>query len=225
MIQTLSRNWWLVALCGVLNASIAVLYFVMGDSQGPLTFHTWRGTVLLLGRLALAAGVFAIAAGVWRAAQGVCWPLVINGLALSALGLLYSGVFGNRISFQTIALLVVAMAMSMGVLELVTAGSLGREWFLRLIGVGALGFAVVFLAFVFRWIKLNPGSPTESLVWLGAYFGFSAICLLGLAARVHGVASGQRTGASGQPGTGANNARLRPSGEAVPPLGNPKHAH
>src|SRR5258708_28875013 len=117
MIQTLSRNWWLVALCGALNAGIAVLYFVMGDSQAPLTFHSWQGTVLLLGRLALAAGVCTIAAGVWRSAKGVCWLLVINGVALGALGLIYSGVFGNMISFRTIALFIIAMALSLVLLH------------------------------------------------------------------------------------------------------------
>src|SRR5258708_32827151 len=119
MIQTLSRNWWLVALCGALNAGIAVLYFVMGDSQAPLTFHTWQGTVLLLGRLALAAGVCTIAAGVWRPAKGVSWLLVVNGLAGGTLGLVYRGVFGNKSSFRSIALLIVAMASSLGMLEFV----------------------------------------------------------------------------------------------------------
>src|SRR5258708_17159400 len=238
MIQTLSRNWWLVALCGVLNAGIAVLYFVMGDSQAPLTFHSWQGTVLLLGRLALAGGACAIAAGVWRAAKGVCWLLVINGVALGALGLIYSGVFGYKISFRTIALLVVVMALSMGVLELVVARNLRREqrvdgwflrltneWFLSLTGEVSVGFGVAFLAFVFRWIRLNPGAPTESLVLLGAYFGFSAICLLALAARMHGIASPERAQTTRGQRTGATGQRLGASWETVPPLAKPTPPH
>jgi hypothetical protein len=49
-------------------------------------------------------------------------------------------------------------------------------------GVLLGGFALVFLAFVLGWIKLDPASPGQTLLWLGSYFGFSAICMLGMAA-------------------------------------------
>lgn len=210
MIQTLIKNWWLLALCGVLDAIISVMYLIMQD----LPFHAWKGTVVFLGKLALAAGACTIAAGIWRSAKGKCWLLVLNGLALGALGLINNWVFGLRISFRTIALLIVVMAMSIGILQLVTARILRRqrhvadEWFFGVAGVASVGFALAFLAFVFRWIKLDPGSPAQTLLWLGSYFGFSAICMLGLALRLHTQGLSQ----SGQ-------------WEALPPLGNPKHAH
>jgi hypothetical protein len=31
-------------------------------------------------------------------------------------------------------------------------------------------------------IKLDPASPGQTPLWLGSYFGFSAICMLGMAA-------------------------------------------
>ena len=75
MIQTLTRNWVLVALCGVLDAIISVIYVVMQETDGPLTLHSWNGTVVFLGKLALAAGACMIAAGVWRSqlAQAGFW--------------------------------------------------------------------------------------------------------------------------------------------------------
>jgi uncharacterized membrane protein HdeD (DUF308 family) len=126
MIQTLTKNWRLLALCGVLEAIISVICFIMQDADGPLTFQARNGAVLFLGQLALAAGACTIAAGLWRSTKGKCWLLVLNGRMVSWLG-----------------------------------RSLG-----------------------FRWIKIEPGSHSD-LLWLGSYFGFSAICMLGLALRLH----------------------------------------
>ena len=212
MIQTLTRNWVLVALCGVLDAIISVIYVVMQETDGPLTLHSWNGTVVFLGKLALAAGACMITAGVWRSATGKGWLLVLNGLALGALGVIQYGLTRFRISFLTVTLLIILMAMSIGLLELVIARTLRRQrhfadgWFLALAGVASFGFAVAFLALGFRWIKIEPGSHSD-LLWLGSYFGFSAICMLGLALRLRSLGPFQ----SGQ--------------EALPPLGNLKHAH
>src|SRR6266487_3058523 len=213
LIQTLIKNWLLLALCGVLDAIISVIYLIMQESDGPLSFHAWNGAAVFLGKLALAAGACTIAAGIWRSTQGKCWLLVLNGLALGTLGLIQYGFVRFRISFLTVALLIVLMAMSAGILELVIARTLRRQrqvaeaWFLGLAGVASVGFALAFLALGFRWISFGPGSHSD-LLWLGSYFGFSAICMLGLALRLHSHGLSQ----SGQR-------------EALPPLGSPRHAH
>jgi len=199
MIQTLIKNWWLLALCGVLDAIISVIYLIMRGTDGPLTFDSWSGMIVLLGKLTLAAGACTIAAGIWRSAQGKCWLLVLNGLALGALGLIgYKLAAHYRISFRTVALLVILMAISIGILQLVTALTLRHQrrvadgWFLALAAVASVGFALAFFALGFRWIKIEPGSNSD-LLWLGFYFGFSAICMLGLALRLHSLdPSGQR---------------------------------
>lgn len=211
MTQKLIKNWWLLALCGVLDAMISVLYFIGQHTNGPLTFHSWHGTVIFLGRLTLAAGACAIAAGIWSSRKGKSWLLVLNGVACSALGAIFT-FWTGPLAFRTVALLIVVMAMSIGVYEVAIARALRRhlmgEWLAGAAGVASIGFALAFLAFVFRWIKLNPASPGQTLLWLGSYFGFSAICMLGLALHVHRLARSQ----SGQ-------------WEDFPPLGNPKHAH
>jgi uncharacterized membrane protein HdeD (DUF308 family) len=191
VIQTLTKNWWLLVLCGVLDATISAIYLIMQDTDGPLTFHAWNRTIVFLGKLALAAGACTIAAGIWRSRKGKSWLLALNGLALCALGVI-SNLTRYPISFRTVALLLVVMAMSIGILELETARAMRRqrpmanEWFLGWAGAASLGFALAFFALAFRWIKLDPGSHSD-LLWLGSYFGFSAICMLGLALRLHGV--------------------------------------
>ncbi len=191
-------------LCSGLDAIISVIYFAH-SGQG---FHASKD-IVFLGKVTLAAGACTIAAALWRSANGKCWLLLVNGLALGVLGLIFNGVLGFKISFRTVALLIILMAMSIGILELVTARTLRRQhhvadgWFLSLAGATSAGFALAFLVLGFGWIKIEPGSFSD-LLWLGSYFGFSAICLLGLALRLHFQ--------SGQP-------------EVLPPLGIPRLAH
>jgi uncharacterized membrane protein HdeD (DUF308 family) len=140
---------------------------------------------VILGWLTLAAGACMIAAGIWR--RGRSWLLALNGLACSALGAAFA-FWTGPLAFRTVALLIVVMAMSAGIYELAAARTSRRplEWLLGLAGTVSVGFALVFLAFVFRWIRLEPG-PAQTLLWLGSYFGFSAICMLGLAPRVESM--------------------------------------
>ena len=183
MLLALIKNWWLLALCGVLDAIISIIYF----NHAGNGFHA-TGTVMLLGTLTLAAGACTIAAGIWSSRKGKSWFLVLNGLACSALGLIFT-FWTGPLAFRTVALLIVVMAMSIGIYELATARTLQRhladEWLLGAAGVVSAGFALAFLALVFGWIKLEPESPAQTLHWMGSYFGFSAICMLGLALLLH----------------------------------------
>jgi len=185
----------------------------MQEADGPITFAAWNRTVMFLGKVAIAAGACAIVVGIWGSTKRECWLLVLNGLALVALGVIYYGFVRFRISFRTIAFLIIVMAMSTGILELIIARTLRLqsfvvgEWFLRLIGVASIGFALVFFVFGFGGIKLAPRSHIDLLL-LGYYFGLSAISMLGLALLVH---------SRGLPQSGQT--------EAPPPLGNPRHAH
>jgi hypothetical protein len=81
------------------------------------------------------------------------------------------------------------------------------KWLLGAAGAVSVGFALVFLALAFRQMNVER-SPLTDFLWFGSYYGFSAICKLGLALRVHSLGLSQ----SGQ-------------WDALPPLGNPKHAH
>ena len=187
MTQKLFQSWWLLALCGVLDAIISAVYLVRQNADGPLTYHSRHGTMIYLGRLTLAAGMCTLVAGVWNATKNNSWLLVLNGIACSALGAILA-FWTGPLAFRTIALLVIVMALSIGVYEFAIARISRRasdEWLLGIVGVVSVGFAFAFLAFVFRWIKLQPGSPAQSLHWLGSYFAFSAICMLALTIYFH----------------------------------------
>ena len=197
LIQTLGKNWLLLALCGILDAVISVIYFVMRDANGPLTLHSWNGTIGFLGKLTLAAGACTIAAGLRRAAAGRSRLLVLNGLALVALGVIYYGFVRSRfgVSFNTIAFLIIVMAVSIGAIELSTGRTLLRRrhfadgWSLGMAGAVTVGFALVFLSLAFRWIRLDESH--RELLWLGLYFGFTALCMLGSALRLHSLGLSQ----------------------------------
>src|ERR1700693_3733588 len=121
LIQTLIKNWWLLALCGALDAIISVNYFYHAEHGFAL-----KSTLVFLGRLTLAAGACTIAACIGRPARAECWLLVLNGLALGSLGLIFNGIFGFGINFRTVALLIILMAMSIGIFVLLIRGP--RQW-------------------------------------------------------------------------------------------------
>jgi hypothetical protein len=175
VIKRLVSKWWWLGLCVASEAAISVAYF----NYAAYGVHSSK-VVVLLGALTLAAGVCTIAAGALSTTEGKRWLLVLNGLCCSSLGLYLT--FWTRSAFRTMALLMMVMAISLGTYELATAGLLRRhrasEWLTWAAGIVLLGFAVVFLAFVFHWIKLNPASPAQTFLWLGSYFGFSAVCML-----------------------------------------------
>jgi hypothetical protein len=203
MIQTLAKNWWLLALCGVLDAIISVTYVIIYTDLGP-SFSGVHSIVVFQSRLILAAGGCTIAAGIWRSARGKSWLAILNGVAFSAYGLLPL-VWRGPLRFNVFALLLVVMAMTFGILAFAIARTLRRhvadKWFLGLAGAVSVGFALAFLALG------RPVHPSVFL-WLCSYFGFSAICMLGLALHLPRFGPSQ----SGQ-------------WEGLPSLGHPKHAH
>lgn len=210
MVPAITGSRFLLALGGLLEAAISAIYFVM-FSDGSLTFHAWNGAVVLAGELAMAAAVCTIAGGIGKDINGRSWLLPLNGFALGALGLVQYSFKRFQTSFLSVALLVILMAMSAAVLELLLAQSLRRKghaahaWFLLAAGLGSSSLALVFLALGLRWIEVRPGSHLD-IFWIGIYFGLSASGKMGVALR-------PRTPGLTQPGAD------------LPPFGRPRHAH
>lgn len=217
MIQTLTKNWWLLALCGVLYVPISVIYFIMYNA-GPEDFPPagWYNVIVLSSRFVLAAGVCSAAAGVvgiWKpkGTSPLLLLLVLNGLALCEFGG-FGYFWTGPHSFNFFALLMMVMAMSVGILALAIARALRRnvpdQWFFGLAGAASVGVAVAFLALVSGWIQLESRAIHPlSFLWVCLYFGFAAIFMLGIGLRLHSQ--------------GISQSR---QWEALPPLGNPTHA-
>ena len=187
MIQTLIKSWWLLAVCGVFEAIYAVLNLFIRDPDGSLTLRKFAisNTVVFQGRFILAAGVCILAAGLWNYKLVKSWLLVLNGLALSTFGLICIFWSRGKLSFLPVAMLLVVTALSIGIFALATALTpqqhISDKLFLGVASAASVGFAVLFFAMGFRWIHLDQ--PGAYFLWMSAYFGFSAICMIGLALR------------------------------------------
>lgn len=184
MIKTLIKNWWLLALRGVLATLFSVTAFLMRSSAETFTLREFatEGMTVFLGLLALAAGLCTIAAGVWSVRDGKSWLLALDGLCVSAAGVVL--VWSHQITFSAVAFVLVALAITIGVAELGTARLVRRhvpdEWFLVLAGLTSLAFGLAFLV-------IRPEGAGSILIWLGLYSGFSAVCMVGLALRLRNL--------------------------------------
>jgi hypothetical protein len=186
VVRSSIKGWWLLAVCAAFYAMFSATILSLRSLDGFL--RAWigtRDTIVLLGALALAAGACTIAVGVSGLRKRSSWLLALNGLACGALGLMVTLGATRPVTFRSIAIVIVVMAVSIGLYELRSArafrGRLAGEWLLGVAGAVSMGFAVAFLGFVLHWIKLDPSPSGQTFYWLSSYFGFSAICMLGLA--------------------------------------------
>ncbi len=168
-----SRNWWALALRGVLAILFGFLAFL---SPGI----TLLALVFLFGAYMLVDGVLAIVAAVWTAGREErWWLLLIEGIV---------GVLAGILAFalpQAAALaflyLVAAWAIVTGVLEILAAVRLRQEiegeWVLIISGAVSVVFGLL--------LAVLPGVGILSLVWLiGAYAVMFGVLLIALALRV-----------------------------------------
>ncbi len=175
-VDTLSRNWWLVVLRGVLGIAFGIITFV-----APAI--SLAALVLLFGAYAFADGVFAIASAVrQRATTDRWWMLLLEGLVSIGAGLVT--LFLPGITALVLLYIIAGWAVATGILELVAAVRLRKEikheWLLALSGIASVAFGVL--------IALFPGAGALALViWIGAYaFVFGAL-LVGLGFRLRGL--------------------------------------
>jgi uncharacterized membrane protein HdeD (DUF308 family) len=196
VFQTLIRNWWLLALCGVLEAVYAVLNLLMFNSEGSLELRRFAPAVtgVSLGKFAIAAGLCTVAAAFWNSARGRSWLLALNGVALSLFGALSVSWTNDRQrhGFLPVALLFIVMTTSLAGFTWSVAPELGRRvrdrWFLAVGGAGSVIFALTFIGWALRWIRFEQ--PGMYFLWISSYFAFSALCMLALGLRLNSLRTG-----------------------------------
>jgi hypothetical protein len=209
----LTKIWWLLALCCVLDvmhAAMNLVLLALENGSSSLGRFAPVDAVRDMGVLALAAGAFAIAAGLGNSGRSNSWLLSLHGLGLGAVGLiLVSPLVRGPLRFRPVSLLFVVMAVSIGAFAWGAARSpqsgTSERWFLSVAGATSIGFAFSFFAVGLGWIRL---APPNFFYWMSSYFGFCAIFMLWLAVRVRSQG-------------------LSPSGQRkiFPPLRSPRHAH
>jgi uncharacterized membrane protein HdeD (DUF308 family) len=176
-LDSLTRNWWAVALRGLAGILFGIITFVSpGISLAAL--------VLLFGAYAFADGVLSIVSAVRRRGADRWWLLLLQGIVGIGAGvvtLLWPGI-------TAIALLVVIAAWALvgGVLQVAAAIRLRKvitgEWLLALSGVLSIALGVLLVVF--------PGPGALALViWIGAYAFVFGILLLVLGFKLRGLRS------------------------------------
>jgi uncharacterized membrane protein HdeD (DUF308 family) len=177
-IETLVRNWWVVALRGVAGVLFGIFtFFAPGISLAAL--------VLLFGAYALVDGILAIVSAFRRRGAGRWWVLLLEGLigvaaavvtfvwpAITALALLY---------------VIAVWALLTGIVEIAAAIQLRRvitgEWLLALSGVLSLVLGALLIAF-------PRAGALAVVIWIGAYALVFGVLLIVLGVRLRAWAQG-----------------------------------
>jgi uncharacterized membrane protein HdeD (DUF308 family) len=172
MSAVLARNWWAVAIRGLLGMAVGVIALVLPGA-------TMLALVLLFTAYMVIDGVFAIVAGV-RAARGHDrWGLLaLEGVADIVAGVI--AVVWPAITVLAFVLLIAAWSIVSGILVLMAAFHLNLEhgrWWLVLAGAASVVYGVLLVvapmigALVLTW-------------WFGAYALVFGVALLILAFRL-----------------------------------------
>jgi uncharacterized membrane protein HdeD (DUF308 family) len=173
MLTQLTRNWWAVALRGV----IAILFGVVALVLPGLTLEI---LVLFFGAYVLVDGLFAfIAAFTNRGGHESWWVLLLEGLLGIAAGLIT--IFHPGLATLVLIYIISFWAIVTGVLEIVAAVRLRKEiqgeWLLALSGIVSMAFGFLLLLF--------PAAGALTVTWLiGLYAILFGVMLLGLGLRL-----------------------------------------
>ena len=158
MIEALKRYWWVPVIRGISGIVFGIIAFAYpGIALATL--------VLLFGAWVLIDGVFRIVGATAGRASDPDWGFhLIIGILGIAVGILTFR--APRITALALIIYVAAWALMIGAAEIALAVKLRREikgeWFLILMGLASIVFAVLLL-----W---NPGPGALALLWLIASY-------------------------------------------------------
>ena len=176
MIADLRRNWWVLALRGVLGILFGIVAFVWPGA-------TLAALILVFGAYVFVDGIFAVVAGIgMRRQMDRWWLIVLEGAAGIILGVL---TFRSPDTTALILLtFIAAWSIVTGIFEIATAVRLRKlianEWLLILSGVVSIIFGALLIA--------QPGAGAIAIVWLlGAYALLFGMLTLMFALRLRGM--------------------------------------
>jgi uncharacterized membrane protein HdeD (DUF308 family) len=176
LLHQLAKNWWAIALRGVL----AIIFGILAFAWPTLTLVA---LVFLWGAFAFIDGAFSIASGIRdEEGQGRNWLMVILGVVGVVAGILAFAV--PDITALALITLIGAWSIVRGAFEIGAAWQIRKqvsgEWMLALDGVFSLVFGLLVLIF--------PGAGALALVWAIAAFAIvSGVILLVVAFRLRSI--------------------------------------
>lgn len=183
MAHGLARNWWMLALRGVLAIVFGILVFF-----SPAL--AWVVVIGLFAAFALIDGVLAITAAVVGHEHGrKWWALVLEGVVGLGAGILTLA--WPEVTGLLLLYFIGFWAVFTGVLEIAAAIQLRKEiegeWALALAGVLSIGFGLAIL--------LVPSAGALAVAWvIGAYAIIFGVLMLAVAMRLR---RGQRVPTTG----------------------------
>ena len=158
LLETLKRHWWIPVLRGV----AAIIFGIIAFTHPVMAAAT---LVLFFGAWVLIDGIFRVVGAIGHRASDSDWgwQLVIGLLGI-VVGLLTF--HAPQITALALVIYIAAWALMIGASEIAAAVKLRREikgeWFLILMGLASIVFAVLLL-----W---NPVAGAAAVIWLIAWY-------------------------------------------------------
>lgn len=176
MFAVMTRNWWALALRGL----VAVLFAVAAFLWPGITL--WA-LVTLFGAYALVDGIFALVSAFSRDTdRRRWWALLLEGIVGIGVGVV-TFIWPGLTAFGLLYL-IAFWAIVTGVFEVITAirlrHEITNEWLMALIGVLSIAFGILLAVF--------PMAGALSVVWLiGAYAFAAGVLMIALAFKLRSM--------------------------------------
>ena len=178
MVIHFARNWWAVALRGV----VAILFGVAAFIWPGLTLGV---LVVMFGAYAFLDGVFAVVTALRARGERLRWAVLLEGITGIVAGMLIW--LWPQTTLLLLVYFIAAWALITGMLEVLAAFRLRErihgEWRLALSGVLSMVFALL--------VGVWPHAAILAIAWLvGAYAILFGIVFLALGWRLRALAPG-----------------------------------
>ena len=173
MDRSLSQNWWLIVLRGVLAILFGILAFVW-----PAI--TWLTLIIMFGVYAIVDGIIAIVTGFSRTrASSRWWVFLLEGLLGIAAGIV--ALIWPSLASLVLIYMIASWAVITGILEIAAAirlrNEITNEWMLGLGGLISIILGVV--------LFFEPVAGGLAIIWtIGAYALIFGVLLLILGFRL-----------------------------------------
>src|SRR4029077_20232825 len=157
-LETLKRHWWIPVLRGV----AAIIFGVIAFTHPVMAAAT---LMLLFGASVFIEGIFRVVGAIGHRASDSDWGFnLIIGILGVVVGLLTF--HAPQITALALVIYIAAWALMIGASEIALAVKMRREikgeWFLILMGLASIVFAVLLL-----W---NPIAGAAAVIWLIAWY-------------------------------------------------------